>query len=405
MTARVGAAAPGLMTGPLDGLLVVSIEQAVSAPYATRQLADLGARVVKVERPDGGDFARHFDTYANGTGAHFAWVNRNKESLTLDVKAPAGREVLDALLAQADAFVHNLVPGAAPRLRLDGASLRAAYPRLVVCEISGYGTGGPFDDRKAYDLLVQSEGGLAAITGSLAHPVKPGIAVADIAAGMFGFSSVLAALLNRARTGEGCVLEVSMLDALADWMGYPLVVRRHGATPDLTSGMSHPAIAPYDAYPTADGRLVAVSVQNDREWVRLATLVLDRPEWADDPRYATNEARVAHRADIDGVLAAVVARHDSAAAVALLHGAGMGAAVVNDLGEVVEHPQLTGRNRWLAVPAPKGPVATPLAPPVTAAWTTPAGPVPALGEHTTAILRELGYDDASIQRLRDEDVV
>ncbi|MEV0595533.1 CaiB/BaiF CoA transferase family protein [Nonomuraea cavernae] len=393
------------MTGPLDGLLVVSMEQAVSAPYATRQLGDLGARVIKVERPDGGDFARHFDTHANGTGAHFAWANRNKESLTLDAKAPDGRRVLGELLARADAFVHNLAPGAAPRLGLDGATLLAAHPRLVVCEISGYGTGGPYDDRKAYDLLIQAEGGLATITGSLEDPIKPGISVADIAAGMFGFSSVLSALLGRGRTGEGCVLEVSMLDALADWMGYPLVVRRHGSVPDLASGMSHPAIAPYDAYRAADDRLVTVSVQNDREWVKLARSVLDRPDLADDPRYATNQARVAHRADLDELLGAVIGRLGSAEAVAVLHAAGIGCALVNDLAEVVDHPQLVSRDRWLTVPAPAGPVATPLSPPVSSAWQTPAGAVPALGEHTDAILRELGYDDASIHRLHDDRVV
>ncbi|WP_433377889.1 CaiB/BaiF CoA transferase family protein [Streptosporangium sp. CA-115845] len=393
------------MTAPLDGLLVVSMEQAVSAPYATRQLADLGARVIKVERPDGGDFARHFDTHANGTGAHFAWANRNKESLTLDAKAPRGRRVLEALLARADVFVHNLVPGAASRLGLDGATLLAGHPRLVVCEISGYGTGGPYDDRKAYDLLIQAEGGLTTITGSLEHPIKPGISVADIAAGMFGFSSVLSALLGRERTGEGCVLEVSMLDALADWMGYPLVVHKHGSVPGLASGMSHPSIAPYDVYRAADGRLVTVSVQNDREWAKLATAVLERPDLAGDPRYATNQARVAHRADIDELLASVIGRLGGSEAVTALHRAGIGCALVNDLAEVVDHPQLVSRDRWLTVPAPTGPVATPLAPPVSSAWKTPAGPVPALGEHTDTILRELGYDDASIHRLHHDGVV
>lgn len=393
------------MTPPLDGLLVVAMEQAVSAPYATRQLADLGARVIKLERPDGGDFARSFDTYANGTGAHFAWVNRNKESLTVDVKTAEGRRVLDALLARADVFVHNLVPGAAPRLDLDGASLLACHSSLIICEISGYGTGGPYDDRKAYDLLIQAEAGLATVTGSLEHPIKPGIAVADIAAGMFAFSSVLSALLARHRTGAGTVLEVSMLDAVADWMGYPLVVRKHGAIPDLAAGMSHPAIAPYDTYPSADGRLVAISVQNDREWVKLATSVLGRPDLAHDPRYATNPARVANRREIDDMLRAVVIKLDAAAAVALLHGSGIGCAIVNDLHEVVDHPQLVARGRWLTVDAPAGPVATPLAPPVTTAWRTPAGPVPALGQHTDAILRELGYDDATIRRFHDEGIV
>ncbi|GAA4512711.1 MULTISPECIES: CaiB/BaiF CoA transferase family protein [Nonomuraea] len=393
------------MTRPLDGVLVVSMEQAVSAPYATRQLADLGARVIKVERPDGGDFARAFDTHANGTGAHFAWANRNKESLALDVKTPGGRRVVGELLARADVFTHNLVPGAAARLGLDGASLRAAHPRLVVCEISGYGTGGPYDGRKAYDLLVQAESGLTAITGSPEEPVKPGISVADIAAGMFAFSSVLAALLRRSATGEGCVLEVSMLDAMADWMGYPLVVRRHGTQPALAPGMSHPAIAPYDAYRAADGRLVTVSVQNDREWAKLAASVLGRPELADDPRYATNQARVAHRDVIDGLVADAIGAMDADRAVAALHAAGIGCGLVNDLAAVVDHPQLVARDRWLTVPAPAGPVSAPLPPPVTAAWQPPTGPVPGLGEHTEAVLRELGYDAAAIAKLRAEGAV
>jgi itaconate CoA-transferase len=393
------------VTLPLDGVLVVSVEQAVAAPYATRQLADLGARVVKVERPDGGDFARQYDSHANGTGAHFAWTNRNKESLTLDVKNPDGRRVLAALLTRADVFVQNLAPGAVARLGLDGASLLAAHPRLIVCEISGYGTGGPYDDRRAYDLLIQAEAGLTTITGSLEHPIKPGIPVADIAAGMFGFSSVLSALLSRHRTGEGCVLEVSMLDAVADWMGYPLVVRAHGAEPNLATGMSHPAIAPYDAYASADGRLVTISVQNDREWVKLARSVLNRPELAHDPGYATNQARVANRAEIDALVASVIGRLGTAEAITLLHGNGIACAVVNDLAEVVAHPQLVSRGRWLTVDAPAGPVIAPLGPPVSSAWRTPAGAVPGLGEHTAAILHELGYDDQAIGRLRDKGVV
>jgi crotonobetainyl-CoA:carnitine CoA-transferase CaiB-like acyl-CoA transferase len=393
------------VTSPLGDLLVVSIEQAVAAPYATRQLADLGARVIKVERPDGGDFARHFDTYANGTGAHFAWVNRNKESLTLDVKTAAGRSVLDDLLDRADVFVHNLVPGAAPRLGVDAATLRARRPRLVVCEISGYGTGGPYDTRKAYDLLIQSEVGLATITGSLADPIKPGIAVADISAGMFGFSSILTALYARERTGAGAGLEVSMLDGMADWLGYPLVVRKHGGQPEFTRGMSHPAIAPYDAYPTADGRLLSVSVQNDREWAALATTVLARPDLVDDPRYATNQARVKNRGDLDEAVADVIAQWDADTAVAALHRAGIGCAMVNRLDEVVDHPQLATRGRWLTVDAPHGPVATPLAPPVCPEWTTPAGAVPALGQHTDSILAELGRDPDTIRRLRADGVV
>jgi crotonobetainyl-CoA:carnitine CoA-transferase CaiB-like acyl-CoA transferase len=390
---------------PLDGVLVVAMEQAVAAPFATRQLADLGARVIKVERPDGGDFARQFDTLASGLGAHFTWLNRSKESLTLDVKTPGGHAVLLDLLARADVFVHNLAPGAAAALQLDGATLTERHPRLIACEISGYGAGGPYADRRAYDLLVQSEAAVVTVTGSVDDPIKPGIAVADIAAGCYAYSSVLAALLSRHRTDRGCVLDVAMLDAVAEWMGYPLTVTAHGGTPSLGRGMSHPAIAPYDAYRTADGQRVVLSVQNDREWGRLAALVLGRPDLATNEKYATNAARVRNRPAVDDLLTEVLGRLSLDAAVAVLTGAGIACARINTVEKLAAHPQLTERGRWATIDSPVGAIPTLLPPGISSTWSTPLAPIPALGEHTDAVLRELGRTDTEIRQLHDTGAV
>jgi itaconate CoA-transferase len=355
------------VSAPLDGLLVVSMEQAVSAPFTTRQLADLGARVIKVERPDGGDFARGFDTLASGLGTHFTWVNRNKESLTLDTKQPAATNVLFELLARADVFVQNLAPGAAERAGLDGLTLQARFPRLIICEISGYGSSGPYADRRAYDLLIQAEAAVATITGDLENPIKPGIAVADIAAGMYAHSAILAALLTRARTNQGTVVEVAM---------------------------------PYDAYVSRDGHRVVLSVQNDREWVRLAAQVLDRAELADDPRFATNAVRVEHRAEIDALLAPVLGALDIDTAIATLTTAGIACARINTVRELVDHPQLVERGRWAEMGSPVGMIPTLLPPVISSTWSPALGPVPALGEHTDRVLGELGRSPADIAALR-----
>jgi crotonobetainyl-CoA:carnitine CoA-transferase CaiB-like acyl-CoA transferase len=384
---------------PLDGVLVVALEQAVSAPFATRQLADLGARVIKVERPDGGDFTRSFDTLAGGLGAHFSWVNRGKESITLDTAQPAGRAVLDELIARADVFVQNLAPGAAARARLDGDTLLRQHPQLVVCEISGYGSSGPYAERRAYDLLIQAEAAVATVTGSLEHPVKPGIAVADIAAGMYAQSGILAALLARGRTGGGTVVEVAMLDAVAEWMGYAVTVAANGNEPVFGRALSHPAIAPYDGYLTRDGERVVLSVQNDREWYRLASTVLGQPDLAADPRYATNAARVENRGEIDVLLAEVLGALDTDGAIASLTSAGVACARINTVQQLVQHPQLVERERWATVDSPVGTVPTLLPPVQSSTWTPALGPIPALGEHTDAVLRELGRDDEQIRLL------
>ncbi|WP_411106330.1 CaiB/BaiF CoA transferase family protein [Streptomyces sp. cmx-4-9] len=391
---------------PLAGITVVSVEQAVSAPFATRQLADLGARVVKVERPDGGDFARGYDTAAHGLASHFVWANRGKESLALDLKDPRGREVLHALLADADVFVQNLAHGAAARLGLDAATLCGRYPRLVAVDVSGYGPDGPYAHKRAYDMLVQCEAGLVSVTGTPQSPVKAGIPAADIAAAMYAFSGVLAALLRRGATGRGGRVEVSMLDALAEWMGHPLHHTMHGGEQPVRTGLAHAVIAPYDAYPTADGDRVLLSVQNDREWRRLAERVLGRPELAGDPAYGTNAARTAHREQTDAVVAQAMARLTADEAIERLEEAGIACARLNSVARLAAHPQLAARDRWREVDSPAGPLRALLPPIGLPGGAAPhMGAVPALGEHTEALLRALGMTGAQISDLRRDGVV
>ncbi|NEC89190.1 CoA transferase [Streptomyces sp. SID12501] len=390
---------------PLTGLTVIALEQAVAAPFATRQLADLGARVVKVERVDGGDFARAYDTAAHGLASHFVWCNRGKESLALDVKDPRGLAVVRRLIADADVFVQNLAHGAAARLGLDAATLCAAHPRLIAVDISGYGPSGPYADKRAYDMLVQSEAGLVSVTGTPEQPVKAGIPAADIAAGMYAFSGVLAALVRRGVTGRGGPVEVSMLDALAEWMGHPLHHAMHDGTPPARTGLAHAVIAPYDAYATAGGGRVLLSVQNDREWRRLAEQVLGRPELGSDPAYATNAARVGNRGRTDALVAAALGELDVDEALARLEGAGIACARLRDVQEVAEHPQFAARDRWREVGSPVGPLRA-LLPPITLPGGVEArmGDVPALGEHTEALLRAVGMTGEEIAALRRDGV-
>ncbi|MFJ6707718.1 MULTISPECIES: CaiB/BaiF CoA transferase family protein [unclassified Streptomyces] len=390
---------------PLDGITVVAVEQAVAAPFATRQLADLGARVVKVERIDGGDFARGYDTAARGLASHFVWCNRGKESIALDLKDPRGQDVVRRLVADADVFVQNLAHGAAARLGLDAATLCAAHPRLVAVDVSGYGATGPYSGKRAYDMLVQCEAGLVSVTGTPEAPVKAGIPAADIAAGMYVFSGVLAALVRRGTTGRGGPVEVSMLDALAEWMGHPLHLALHGGTPPERTGLAHAVIAPYDAYPTGDGGRVLLSVQNDREWRRLAEQVIGRPELGSDPAFATNAARVANRARTDELVAAALGAVGADEAVARLEAAGIACARLRDVSGLAEHPQLAARGRWREVGSPVGPLRA-LLPPITLPGGDEArmGDVPALGQHTEALLRAVGMTDAERAALRRDGV-
>ena len=390
---------------PLHGVTVVAVEQAVAAPFATRQLADLGARVIKIERPGSGDFARSYDSTVKGLASHFVWTNRSKESLTLDLKRPEAAEALRRLVARADVFIHNLAPGAINRLGFGSPALRAAWPALVTCEISGYGASGPYRDKKAYDLLVQSEAGLVAITGTDDTPSKVGISIADIAAGMYAFSGILAALLRRGRTGEGAALEVSLFDAVAEWMGYPAYYTEYGGGPPARTGARHAAIAPYGPYAAGDGKAVYFGIQNDREWARFCEQVLGRPELAVDPRFSSNASRVEHQAALDEVIAASFAPLTAAAAIERLDAAGIANARMNTVREFLDHPQLAARNRWRHVDSPVGPLRA-LVPPFTLDGEEPRmDAIPAVGEHTDAILRELGFDAATIARWRASGIV
>ncbi|OLF13036.1 carnitine dehydratase [Actinophytocola xinjiangensis] len=385
---------------PLAGITVVSLEQAVAAPYATRQLADLGARVIKVERPGGGDFARRYDESVHGQSSYFVWLNRSKESLTLDLKQPAALAALHDLLAGADVFVHNLAPGAAGRLGLDAAPLRARHPRLIHCTVSGYGTTGPWADRKAYDLIVQAETGLVSLTGTDTDQVRAGISVADIAAGMYAYSGILTALLRRTATGRGSTVEVSLFEALAEWLGSPAYYTRYGPAQPRRTGAEHATIAPYGPYVTAGGDTVVLAVQNEREWTGLCRLVLGDASIATDPRFATNPARVAHRAALNDVLRDRLSTMDTETVLRLLDEAGVANGRVNTVGEFLDHPVLAARDRWSSVATPHGAIDV-LRPPADLDGVDPVlRPVPSVGQHTAAILRALGRTNDDLAELR-----
>ncbi|MDT7563900.1 MAG: itaconate CoA-transferase [Pseudonocardiales bacterium] len=392
------------MTYPLEGITVVSLEQAVAAPLATRHLADLGARVIKLERPGVGDFARDYDTTVKGMSSHFVWLNRSKESLTLDLKHPAADKLLDRLLTGADVFIQNLAPGAAARLGLGADVLTERYPRLVCCSVSGYGEDGPYRDAKAYDLLIQSEVGLVSITGTPEQPAKAGIPAADIAAGMYAFSGILTALFARERTGRGGALSVSLFDALTEWMGFPLYYTRYGGRALTPAGASHAAIAPYGPFATA-GTDVVIAIQNDREWVAFCAQVLRRPELTGDHRFASNTARVTHRDELRLAIEEVFTALPADELDRRLEAARIAHARRNGVAELIEHPQLGDRGRWVDVGSPVGPLAA-LLPPVTFAGGTPRmDPIPDVGEHTDSVLSSLGYSAREIAELRAEGAI
>lgn len=382
------------MSGPLTGITVVTLEQAVSAPLASRTLADLGARVIKVEHPRGGDFARRYDDVVRGSAAHFVWLNRGKESVTLDLKDPRGLEVLHLLLARADVLLSNLAPGAADRLGVGPDQLAQRHPHLVGVEISGYGPGGPLSDKRAYDLLVQAESGACSITGREGAPAKAGPPYADTSSGLYAAIAVLAGLYGRAAGGGGTRTHVAMFDVMTELMGYPLTFTRHTGVEQQPVGMGSPAVVPYGAYATGDGQTVVLGTTNDAEWRRLARDVLARPDLADDPRYATAAGRVQHRAELDAAVGGWCAATDLAVIQSAADAAGIGNARYNTASEVNAHPHLVARDRWREVGTPGGPVPA-LLPPVG----TRMDPVPALGEHTAAVLRELGLTDVEMADL------
>jgi len=388
--------------GALDGITVVTLEHAIAAPFCTRQLADNGARVVKIERPGVGDFARAYDERVAGQASHFVWTNRSKQSLTLDLKHAQAPEILARLLRRADVLVQNLAPGAAARLGLSYETLAPKHPGLIVCDISGYGSDGPYRDKKAYDLLIQSESGFLSVTGTPDDMAKAGCSIADIAAGMYAYSNILAALIERGRSGHGRRIDVSMLESMVEWMGFPMYYAFEGAAPPPRAGAAHATIYPYGPFPTGDGRSVMLGLQNEREWQVFCAKVLGQPELATDERFSANSRRVANRELLRAIIVARFARLDAAQLVALLDEAQIANAQVNGMPEVWAHPQLKARGRWTTVDSPAGALPA-LLPPGMAEARMDA--IPALGQHSESLLAELGYDAARIAQFRRDGVI
>ncbi|TSH98112.1 CoA transferase [Verticiella sediminum] len=387
-------------TRPLEGITVISLEHAIAAPFCTRQLADQGARVIKVERPSAGDFARGYDERVRGLSSHFVWTNRSKESLTLDLKQPGARAVLDRLLDEADVLVQNLAPGAAARMGLSFEALHERLPSLIVCDISGYGEGGPYQDKKAYDLLIQSESGFLSVTGTAEERAKAGCSIADISAGMYAYSSILAALLQRGRTGKGSRIDVSMLESMVEWMGFPMYYAFEGAAPPVRAGAAHATIYPYGPFPAGDGGTVMLGLQNEREWAVFCERVLQEPALAQDERFASNSRRVQNRAALRERIVASFAGLSVPQIIERLEEARIANASVNEMKDVWEHGQLKARERWREIGSPAGTLPALIPPATNSSYEHAMGAVPALGEHTDGILAELGLDTAAVAELR-----
>ena len=385
---------------PLDGITIVALEHVIAAPFATRQLADLGARVIKIERPGAGDFARHYDERAKGMSSHFTWVNRSKESLTLDLKQDAALSILKKLLQTADIFVQNLAPGAAARMGLSPEALQALNPKLIYCNLSGYGEDGPYRDKKAYDLLIQSEAGLLSITGTPDEPSKAGISIADIAAGMYTYTNIMAALLLRQKTGKGSVIDVSMLEALGEWMGYAMYYSTDGASPPPRTGATHATIYPYGPFKAGDGKTIMLGLQNEREWALFCEKVLDQPTLANDPRFDKNFKRNENRIELSKIILDRFASLTSEQVIAKLDEAQIANASLNDMHQFWDHEQLKARQRWVSVDSPKGEIPALLPPGLNNTYQYRMDKIPSVGEHTVAILKELGYQDSEITNLR-----
>jgi len=394
-----------MSTRPLDGITVVSLEHAIAAPFCTRQLADLGARVIKVERPGSGDFARAYDKQVKGQSSHFVWVNRSKESLTLDLKQPAALAALKTLLKTADVLVQNLAPGAAARMGLTAELLQKDNPRLILCDISGYGNDGPYRDKKAYDLLIQSEAGFLSVTGTPETPSKAGNSIADIAAGMYAYTNVLAALLQREKTGKGSVIDVSMLESLSEWMSFPLYYAYDGADAPPRNGASHATIYPYGPFKAGDGKTVMLGLQNEREWAQFCETVLEKPELAIDVRFDKNFKRNERRAELLQIIDACFSKLSSTELIARLEKAQIANAHLNDMAGLWQHDQLKARNRWTEIDTPNGQIPALLPPGLNNSYQYRMDPIPAVGQHTESILKELGIDNATIEAMRSSNAI
>ncbi len=390
---------------PLDGITIVALEHVIAAPFATRQLADLGARVIKIERPGGGDFARNYDQRAKGMSSHFTWVNRSKESLTLDLKHESAMLILKKLLLNADVFVQNLAPGAAARMGLTPEALQATNPKLIYCNLSGYGEDGPYRDKKAYDLLIQSEAGLLSITGTPDDPCKVGISIADIAAGMYTYTNILAALLQRQKTGKGSVIDISMLEALGEWMGYPMYYSMDGASPPPRTGAAHATIFPYGPYRAGDGKTIMLGLQNEREWALFCEKVLGQPELANDPRFDKNFKRNENRTELTAIILNIFSGMTSEQVLAKLDEAQIANASLNDMHQFWDHPQLKARARWQEVSSPNGQITALLPPGVNDSYQYRMDGIPDIGQHTEAILKELGYQASEIVKLSQDGAI
>lgn len=390
---------------PLEGVTVVALEHVIAAPFCTRQLADLGARIIKIERPGVGDPARAYDERVRGMASHFVWTNRSKESITLDLKQPAAVKVVHQLLEHADVLIQNLAPGAADRMGFSYDQLKDKYPRLIVCGISGYGADGPYRDKKAYDLLIQSESGLLSVSGTPETPSKAGCSIVDIASGMYAYTNILAALIQRGRTGKGCNIDISMLESMVEWMSFPLYYAYDGAPPPVRAGASHATIYPYGPFPAGDGKVVMLGLQNEREWAVFCDKVLERPDLKSDPRFNSGPKRSDARKALYAIIVELFSKLTAAQIVERLDTAQIGNARMNDMQHVWEHAQLKARKRWKEVQTPAGKIPALLPPGVPAEFEPRMDAVPDIGQHTDAILTELGYDAASISQMRAAGVV
>ena len=390
---------------PLEGITVLAFEHAIAAPFASRQLAELGARVIKIERPGTGDFARSYDQRVNGLASHFVWTNRSKESLALNLKHPEASTILTGLLTKADVVIQNLAPGAASRLGLSFEKLNPQYPQLIVCDISGYGNDGPDSQRKAYDLLIQSESGFLSVTGTPEEPSKAGISIADIAAGMYAYTNILTAIIQRGKTGQGSHIDISMLEAMAEWMSYPMYYGYDGASPPARTGSSHATIFPYGAFETGDGKSVFIGLQNEREWTIFCDQILDQPALDKDPRFAQNHLRLKNKTALNEIMHKIFAKLTAEQLVAKLDAASIANARMNDIAGLWDHKQLKARNRWQQIDSPAGPIPAMKPPGGLHGLEPDIGPIPDVGQHSANILNELGYSSGAIEKLRSEGAI